>query len=255
MDKTREHYKKKLRNFFTIPKQSSINLIQFTKFAQENLETINNIMENKNEYFNCQIILEKYLNIDKLRKVSDGDFKKITQTIIDVTIEVIIDAIYERSNKENQWTHEYEIKENDIVEQLFIERWYRGQTNYEWNLIPTFLRPINTKAPNVVLVNHKYIYEDYLSNSIVDRINKILEPKITTQGDLKYDKISYIQHSLSYSPLLDFTNSFPIALSFALGNTGNPYEYNNIDSAVFELEMTEIKNNILKTEKDIDDFI
>lgn len=49
----------------------------------------------------------------------------------------------------------------------------------------------------------------------------------------RYNKYAFMQHSCSYSPLVDFTKEPIVATSFALSNTSRVNDFRNEDSAVF----------------------
>lgn len=254
----RKYYADILKGMFKTPTKTHPNILQFLKFAQKNIEELNQIILKKDNFKDCLPLNFEDIEVDIFMKKKAPETNNILKFIVDAVIEIIIEKIeliYEQLGE--PWQEEYPISIRDVKEKrkIFKTKWYRGQSNYKWGLVPSFIRYIKTEIPDIITVDQMYLYNDYKSSDIIDRINKILEPPITAINNLNYDKISYIQHSLAYSPLLDFTQSFPIALSFALGNTDTPFEYNNYDSAVFELEIFDIDNNILIDESSINKFL
>ncbi|MDY0214821.1 MAG: FRG domain-containing protein [Bacilli bacterium] len=111
--------------------------------------------------------------------------------------------------------------------------WYRGQTNANWQLIPSFFR----NAKESFLWTWKDIYNDYNSKpSKVSLIKKLNEVDINT-ATFPYKTAAFIQHSIGYSPLIDFTRSPTVAISFALSNGSSMVSYYGDTACVFVLEL------------------
>jgi hypothetical protein len=112
--------------------------------------------------------------------------------------------------------------------------WYRGQTNKNWQLVPSFFR--NSKKS--LLWDWSEIYKDYQSKpSKVSLIKKLNEIGINT-SEFPYKTAAFIQHSIGYSPLIDFTRSPEVAISFALSNGSSMGSYYGDDACVFVLELS-----------------
>ena len=112
----------------------------------------------------------------------------------------------------------------------------RGVSNSNYDLIPSMYRDLIKNKINII-VDDDYIDELYrakrLTNMYKDLISK--EPI----GKAFY---SFMQHSISYSPLLDITKSLEIALSFATYNQSSVNNYENIDAAIYMFEDVESTN-------------
>ncbi|HHT99217.1 MAG TPA: FRG domain-containing protein [Acholeplasma sp.] len=127
--------------------------------------------------------------------------------------------------------------------------WYRGQTNTNWQLVPSFFR----SAKRTALWTWSDIYKDYKSKpSKVSLINKLNEVDIDTKS-FPYKTAAFIQHSIGYSPLIDFSRSSKVALSFALSNASSMVNYYGDDACVYVLELNNYR--ILTELEDIDNAI
>jgi len=120
--------------------------------------------------------------------------------------------------------------------------WFRGHSNKNWDLVPTFLRNIDRSTTRII-----DFYElDKIYNSYGLKQKYI---KVFGYSSLDYSFLSYMQHSTSYSPMIDFTTKFWIAASFALNNKANINDFYNIDSAIICLNNNskrKIENSISK---------
>lgn len=125
------------------------------------------------------------------------------------------------------------------VDMLDLERndgkhWYRGQSDYQWHLSPSMFRNLGNVFSKETVVNKQTIEDIYAKNGMLDKWRKVFK---TSKIDYKF--LSYMQHSIAYSPLLDFTSDFPTALSFALSNRSAVNNFAYKDSSVFQIEVTD----------------
>lgn len=134
------------------------------------------------------------------------------------------DEIYIKYNGINKYINE---KSNKVF--------FRGQSDFNWNLIPSFFRNYSfTTDFDGEIVDLKRLYDKYNTAGLVEKYNKtIAENRINGYLDLDYGFISYMQHSVSYSPLIDITSKIEIAVQFALGNKSDVNNYLGKHSAVF----------------------
>lgn len=113
-----------------------------------------------------------------------------------------------------------------------INTLFRGQSNKDWNIVPSCLRNINTSATKI------YKYEDlikqYTDIKVYDMYNEIID----NIGNA-YELVSFLQHSISFSPLVDFTSKFVVASVFALSNYSVVNDFFNKDSAIYILKYDE----------------
>lgn len=124
------------------------------------------------------------------------------------------------------------------------EVWYRGQSSASWGLIPSCHRGVN-RFNDTVLVTDEIInnwYKDY-------KIDQKLAG--TSFKDLKNrDKYIFLQHAISFSPLIDFTSDIYSALSFSMSNHTNYHEFENTDAAIYVLRLKDnctVNPNVIKT--------
>lgn len=142
------------------------------------------------------------------------------------------------------------VREDYAVEDLLIDNvhfinndghhWYRGQSNYNWLLIPSMFRNLDNVFSRDTIVDKKAIEQIYSDNGMLKKWEQVFK-----NSKVDYAFLSYMQHSIEYSPLLDFTSDFPSALSFSLSNRRCVNDFAYIDSAVFQIEVKE--NRMLNT--------
>lgn len=114
---------------------------------------------------------------------------------------------------------------------------YRGQSIFKWNLVPSLVRNLLNENCLIDLNTIFNLYnEKNLFSSLIDTYNLSFPyKKIQKPNDINYEFLSWMQHAASFSPLIDFTKEFLFASSFAL-QSQNSFEFNNEDSAIFLLE-------------------
>ena len=130
----------------------------------------------------------------------------------------------------------------DFEEKLFIpfkdgkRRFYRGERRDSITrpLIPTIFRNKDSFFDNgksVILVDSRCLYDFYKTKSgFFDFYEEVIAP---VNHDKMYDFLSMAQHYFGISPLIDFTKSLVVALSFAIKGRQNVDE----DILVYELEL------------------
>ena len=119
------------------------------------------------------------------------------------------------------------------------KHWYRGQSDYKWDLTPSMFRNLGNVFSKEITINKRTIENVYAENGMLDKWEKVFKT-----SKIDYAFLSYMQHSIAYSPLLDFTSDFPTALSFALSNRSAVNDFSYKDSSVFQIEVT---NNRMRT--------
>jgi len=135
---------------------------------------------------------------------------RLIQDIPEVMINTLQDfenlADFFRIQKYNQWV-------------------FRGQADKKWKLEPSILRNINRETSTIIdLAAISALYSQY---GLLDQYQKIFGTR-----KVDYNFLSYMQHSTSYSPLIDFTKDFIIASFFALNHKNNINDFYNTDSAI-----------------------
>lgn len=121
---------------------------------------------------------------------------------------------------------------------------FRGQTNYEWNLIPSMIRNLNDN----VKINMNFFNKKYLTLKLKDKYYEMFG-----KDKIDYLFLSFMQHACSYSPFIDFTKSNIIGLSFALSNPNFFNDFTNKNSSLFIVSID--SNEILRSEKKINEFL
>ncbi len=138
-------------------------------------------------------------------------------------------------------TQNIELFESNIKAQLLNYKnknrqifWYRGVSDCSYDLIPSMYRSL-PKGKHVIIDNKK-ITELYQQNNLSSEYGKIFPSQSTDKDEF----FAYMQHSIAFSPLLDFSNNICVATSFALAYN-NPTEFNNVDSGLYLLVRNENK--------------
>lgn len=101
---------------------------------------------------------------------------------------------------------------------------YRGHSNKDYKLLPSIYRNLKHKGQ----IDKDVIDDIYIESGFFDKYKN----NIDENACINYDFISFMQHSVSYSPLLDFTSNKQIAKVFATEPKGNYNDYCNIDACV-----------------------
>lgn len=216
---------------------------QNTLFSINNIETIINIMgrlfqesELTKYYFN--VSYSQYINY--IESEYDQIIKK-NQLRITQRRMIIATMIYLLTS------NDFSINDLPIDKTDFVnndgKHWYRGQSDYTWHLTPSMFRNLSNVFTKETSIDIKTIEQIYSYNGILKKWEDVFKEK-----KIDYKFLSYMQHSISYSPLLDFTADFPTAVSFSLSNRGSVNDFAYKDSAVFEIEVE--KNQMINAEKD-----
>lgn len=169
-----------------------------------------------------------------------------------------LDALYNQELLININEDNYqEIKMNKSIDRFY----YRGQSNYKRDLCPSIFRGLTFSKGSNIHVTKDTLFKIYnekgYSNSLIDKYNNCFPNKIITKySGVDYDFLAWMQHSISYSPLMDFTTDLDVALTFAI-TPNNPTNFCLIDSALFILELENEKyviNDIHLINKYINDI-
>lgn len=127
----------------------------------------------------------------------------------------------------------------NIISSNNEKKYYRGQTNFEWGLVPSCFRNYSFKTSrDGYFVDVEMLYKKYLDSGLIEKFNEtIAVDKILNSQQISYDFISYMQHALSYSPLIDITSKPEIGLQFALSNKSRVNDFLGQQAALFEFEV------------------
>jgi hypothetical protein len=217
--------------------------INFRSFTTEN-EKYHENLEIYEAYFH------KYLNIintdvqnsvrfysENKNKEYHGQFDEVNDNLNNQTILVlfvnlhIFYRLFRMKDYETKRIKDFQdFKISDLDTKV---TWYRGQSNASWQIIPSFFRD----SSKTKLWSWDEVISEYNSkpnkNSISMKLNE-LDIKI---NDQPYRTVSYVQHAISFSPIVDFTKSLDVALSFALSKSSSLSSYYEVDSSVYELKM------------------
>ena len=142
-------------------------------------------------------------------------------------IEHIYLCLSNEDNISSKSVEDFLTEGNDTGENKY---YFRGQSNFKWSIVPSFCR--NLDMGGITLVDKAFLDKKYKSSMKIDKYeNTLIEP---FDADY-YDFLSFMQHSIAYSPLVDFTESSRVALSFALQS--NSLNYYSCDSAIYILNV------------------
>lgn len=109
---------------------------------------------------------------------------------------------------------------------------FRGQTKSKYGLLPSFYRSLKI---NDDVITYATVESKYKEHGFYQRYQTVFPT-----NDNRYQMMSYVQHSVSYSPLLDVSRSVDIATIFACsGKDINPNDYSSDDAALFMFQINE----------------
>lgn len=139
------------------------------------------------------------------------------------------------------------IENYDQLQELSKETncWYRGQSSASWKLVPSYYRSLGAKTVNV---DYYYLVNEYSRMHIAERISSIIPKSLLT-----YQQLAFIQHSLAFTPLLDFTTNIMNAASFAVSNLKKPNIMQDEPAVIFKIKVEDFE--IIKEEKEADNAI
>ena len=126
---------------------------------------------------------------------------------------------------------------------------YRGVSNSGYTLIPTIYRGISIDG-GFGMVNSTYLKKLYINSNLLPKYQEVFG-----KDEVDYDFCAFAQHTKSYSPLLDFTDDFRVALSFATTYSGFINDYERNDAALYCLSFDVIDKPREIDFSDIDIFI
>lgn len=128
------------------------------------------------------------------------------------------------------------------------ECWFRGQSNYSWHLQPSMYRNLNNVFSKQKEIRFSDIACIYKNNGMVDKWELITKCKT-----IDYKFISFMQHSISYSPLIDFTKDIVVSLSFALSNKKALNDFYQNDAAIYKLMLN--NKYLIDTEEKVNEVL
>ncbi|MDI6452361.1 FRG domain-containing protein [Peloplasma aerotolerans] len=250
LDKFKESEIKDNKTAFNLNKYYFNYIDQISKnLIDECRKTLNDDDDESKEIYST---MHKLLdtNNDELRMLmrsfesNETSNRQIKQRLLWIhTVSIINDAIKFRklSYKEYQ---SYGMN-NELRNTLNTNQWFRGQTNYEWELTPSFFRNIDK---NIIDIDYNFLVKKYDGYGLTNKYNNIFGMKTSI-----YSRFAYYQHSVAYSPFLDFTEKEIVAKSFAISNKSNISDYNLNDSAFYKIEVYD--DEVIKDEYQADKII
>ena len=135
---------------------------------------------------------------------------------------------------------------DDVIKDKRNNTYYRGQIDSNWRISPSVLRDLNKS----VVFDDNYYFRLLNKTKLEDKYNDLIR---TSHYYEKYSKYAFMQHALSFSPLIDFTKEKEIATSFALSNPSQINVLENHESAVFDIKVD--SNNRIEDKIDAYDFL
>ena len=126
---------------------------------------------------------------------------------------------------------DYEEKYDDLLHKMLDKDglYYRGHSDSNFKLTPSIYRNLKIKD-QVIEIND--LMKLYKESGLADKYCEIRKKQPFV---IDYDFLAYIQHSCSYSPLLDFTSDEDVAKVFATYETNyNSRMFNDATLYVFQ---------------------
>ena len=213
---------------------------------------------------NQKNILETFANIitnDQKHTITDRNYKEIIDIILHDGFgnrdDTLAQTLRHVGRKMCQIVIIYKLNERREYKPLSPSElpsengaFYRGHRDYSWRMVPSMLRGFNKTKH----IDSKVLLNIYDKIGLLKKYNERIESIDKHNPKNIYEFITYMQHSLSYSPLLDLTREFLIAESFALSNPAEINSFSKTDSSVIEINNIS-DNKILYDITDINDFI
>lgn len=215
-----------------------LDTIRFINKKQQNKN--NNLKEEKF----CFLVREVNIYLqEKYDTTSKFASEIIVKYILLLSQCTLVRIIIEMNGTENL---KYNLKDiyNNCLNYNNNVYFFRGQTNYEWNLIPSMIRNLNDN----VKINMNFFNKKYLTLKLKDKYYEMFG-----KDKIDYLFLSFMQHACSYSPFIDFTKSNIIGLSFALSNPNAFNDFTNKNSSLFIVSID--SNEILRSEEKINEFL
>ena len=246
-EKTRELYKNRLdyfNEFFDTSRLSASDVYNFIFNKEEELHTffknmiitfLHMDLNDINETF------EKYNSVDGKNKFiidfnkNELPFRQFYRNFV----KGILWLSFYTPMANNQTTDDDFSKDDIQIIKYYREKningFYRGQSNFEWQLKPSLLRGYDFKSNDGRVIDLDVLYDIYHDVGLIDKYNNTVGNKRIKSGkDIDYEFLSFMQHAVSYSPLIDFTGKIDVAYKFALQKS-SPNTYLQNSSAVFIL--------------------
>lgn len=156
--------------------------------------------------------------------------------------------LYKLRKCETKMIVSYEDFSNFVLQNKNHNMLYRGHVNSEYELIPSFYRNLRKNETFDI----SKILEIYEKENLIEKYNNVLDKNVTSMlpPNEIVDFFTYMQHSISYSPLLDLTDKIEIEAIFAnyfYANT-NFNDYRNNDSCIICINDNFDFDNINKAE-------
>lgn len=105
---------------------------------------------------------------------------------------------------------------------------FRGQENKEWGLVPSAFRDNN----DTDIIDSQSLMDLYGKSGQSESYKKARQ---ANDVHFNYDFLSWMQHSICFSPLIDFTYSPLVAATFAI-RRDKPYHFCHWDSAILTIK-------------------
>ncbi len=176
---------------------------------------------------------------DYLSNSKMNDSFKVIQSIVHAHFVYRINKMAKYKEKDIESYDEFIINFSETSNSKY---WYRGHTKIDYELLPSIYRDTLLDTDFFTLSR---IESDYIDKGLWNKLQKALD-----SVSLKYNEIAFIQHSIGYSPLLDFTKNPFISLSFCLSHYGDIASFFHHSGAIFELDVDGL--NVIDNYKDAD---
>lgn len=122
--------------------------------------------------------------------------------------------------------------------------YYRGQPDYGYQLLPSLYRGLQGSG----IIDFAQLCDMYKKTPFFEKYQNHIE----YIPEINYSFISFLQHAVSYSPLLDFSENREIALIFATTSEGKNYNaYQHTDAGLY----TFYSHENISSSEDIDSII
>lgn len=185
--------------------------------------------EDLSDVFNFEEILEATKT--KIRHgLTIGDF---TEDEVALIIHLVTLHVIRRLNFLSVLKEETQPLDIDLLDQLKLKQgtWFRGQKSFNYSLVPSYFRLQSDHGK----VSSTSLEGYYKRHGYMKKLEAIFG-----SGSLDFNKLAFVQHTISLTPLLDFTEDVFVASVFAL----EPLESTD-DAALYLLDTQKVNINLI----------
>lgn len=213
-----------IKDYLEIYKALRTNVVFLKEYAIEDDSASNNILAINEYIFDLANELDD--DIDEIAAFLDKkDNRAMLISLQNMIVLYAATSIREKNINEFINTNSSELLS---LEHRTDNRYYRGESDFSFKLLPSIYRGYNVKRHTNVF-DYPVLFSLYREANLIEKYRTIFN-----YTEIDYDFCAYMQHSKAYSPFLDLTTEPYVGLSFATKSYGGLNNYMNSDAALYE---------------------